>query len=160
MRRLMLLLVVVAAAAACQRGAATLTDEDIAAIRNLGRAYAEASLAGDADGLAAVYAEDATEMPPNAPATIGRAAIRNRYTSGLELSVESIEFTVTSVEIDGMNGLAYDRGTYRWTGSPPGTTEPVTEAGKYLAIAHQQEDGSWLWTAVIWNSDTPPPQPE
>jgi ketosteroid isomerase-like protein len=74
--------------------------------------------------------------------------------------MESSEFTVTSAAIDGMNGLAFDRGTWSWTGTPPGMSEPITETGKYLTIARRQEDGRWLWTADIWNSDTPIPEPE
>ena len=145
---------------ACQPAAAPLSDVDIAAIRDLGTAYAEANLAKDADAVAALYAEDAIEMPPNEPATVGRAAIRDRYAAGLELGGEAREFTLTSVEIDGMGGLAYERGTWTWTGVPPGMTEPITDTGKYIAIARRQEDGAWLWTAVTWNSDLPLPQPE
>jgi uncharacterized protein (TIGR02246 family) len=162
MRRKMYPLIVLVGAA-CQQpgpGAVPLTDQDMAAIRSLGEAYAEANLAGDADAVAAIYAVDAVEMPPNEPATVGRDAIRARYASGMEAGGQAIEFTVTSAEIDGMNGLAYDRGTWAWTGIPPGMTEPITGSGKHLIIARRQEDGSWLWTVVIWNSDTPLPQPE
>jgi uncharacterized protein (TIGR02246 family) len=147
-------------AVGCQPGATTLTDEDIAAIRSLGTSYAEANLAKDADAVAAVYATDAIEMPPNRPAIVGVEAIRASYQSAFESGMESTEFTVTSVAIDGMNGLAFDRGTWSWTGTPPGMSEPVTETGKYLTIARRQEDGSWLWTADIWNSDTPIPEPQ
>jgi ketosteroid isomerase-like protein len=104
--------------------------------------------------------QDAVEMPPNEPATVGRAAIRHRYASWFEVGAETSEFTLTSVDIDGMDGLAYDRGTWTWTGIPPGMTELITDTGKYLGIARRQEDGTWLWTAVIWNSDLPLPQPE
>jgi uncharacterized protein (TIGR02246 family) len=145
---------------ACQPSAGPLSEEDVASIRSLGAAYAAANLAKDADAVAAVYAEDAIEMPPNEPATMGRSAIRDRYAQGLELGGETLEFTVSSVEIDGSEGLAFDRGTWTWTGTPPGMTEPITESGKHISIARRQEDGSWLWTAVIWNSDTPLPQSE
>jgi hypothetical protein len=39
-------------------------------------------------------------------------------------------------------------------------SEPMTDSGKYMAIARRQEDGAWLWTAVIWNSDLPLPEAE
>ena len=147
-------------AVACQPGAAPLSDQDVAAIRSLDESYAQAVLAMDADAVAALYAEDAIEMPPNEPATVGKEAIRERYAGAFQLGMASSEFTITSADIDGMDGLAYDRGTWTWTGTPPGMTEPVTETGKQVVIARRQEDGSWLWTAVIWNSDLPLPQPE
>lgn len=134
--------------------------EDVAAIRSLGTSEAQANLAKDADAVAALFADDAIDMPPNMPATVGKEAIRASYASEFELGGETTELTITSVEIDGMDGLAFDRGTYSWTGIPPGMTEPITDTGKYFGIARQQEDGSWLWTATIWNSDIPLPQPE
>lgn len=53
--------------------------------------------------------------------------------------------------------MAYDRGTYSWTGNIPSRTEPLSEVGKYLAIARRQAAGSWLWTNEIWNSGAPTP---
>jgi uncharacterized protein (TIGR02246 family) len=158
MRRAILPLVVLVAAA-CQPGAVPLSDDDVAAIRSLGTSYAEASVAGDAEGMAAVYTHDAIEMPPNRPVTVGKDAIRAGYVAGLETGATSTEFTVTSVEIDGVDGLAFDRGTWTWSGTAPGTTATLTDTGQYISIVRQQEDGSWLWSATIWNSDTPLPQP-
>ena len=157
MRRLALAVFSLTFLAACQPGAGPLSDEDVAAVRDLGTSYAEASLAADADAIAALYTESAVEMPPNMPTREGRAAIHAAYEG--EGGVTQ-EFAVTSLEIDGIDGLAFDRGTWSWTGIPPGMTEPATDTGKYLSIARKQEDGSWLWTRVIWNSDLPLPQPE
>lgn len=151
----MILPLVVLAASACQPAAVQLSEDDMAAIRELGTSYARANLAKDADAVVAVYADDAMEMPPNEATTVGKAAIRARYASWFQADVASIEFTITPAEIAGANGLAYARGTWTWTGVPPGMTEPVSEAGKHLAIARRQEDGSWLWTVAMWNSDPP-----
>jgi uncharacterized protein (TIGR02246 family) len=159
MHRVILPLVVLAATA-CQPGAVPLSDDDIAAIRDLGYAYARANLAKDADAVVAVYADDAMEMPPNEAATVGKAAIRARYASWFQADVASIEFTINPAEIVGADGLAYARGTWTWTGVPPGMTDHVSEAGKHLAIARRQEDGSWLWTVAMWNSDPPSGQQE
>ncbi len=144
-------------AIACQPEVGPLSDEDIAAVRTIATSYAQAVLAGDADAVAALYAEDAIEMPADVPAREGRAAIRAAYEAE---SAVIQEFTLTSVETDGRAGLAFDRGTWSWTGMPEGMTEPITLTGKWVGIAREQEDGSWLWTAAIWNSDAPLPQPE
>jgi hypothetical protein len=41
-----------------------------------------------------------------------------------------------------------------------GAEEPITLIGKYVVIARKQEDGAWLWTLNIWNTDAPMPRPE
>jgi len=156
MRRITLSVLSLAFLAACQPGVAPLSDEDVAALNNLRDAYVQAVLAGDADAAAAMYADNAILMPPDGPAIEGRAAIRASEAEGAAPQ----GFTLTSVEIDGQGGLAYDRGTWSWTGAVVDTAEAVTLTGKYVTIARKQADGSWLVTVDIWNSDAPVPQPE
>jgi hypothetical protein len=62
-------------------GAATgqSTSSDEAAIKQVADAYVKATLAGDAKAIAALYTEDAVEMPPNVPSVKGRAAIEQYY---------------------------------------------------------------------------------
>jgi ketosteroid isomerase-like protein len=139
---------------ACQPAARPLSSADAAAVRGLGVSYAQAVLAKNADGVAALYATDAVEMPPNEPARVGKTAIRTAYANSGEASA----FTVTSAQVDGRDDLAYDRGTWSWTGKLPGSTQPSTLTGKYLAIARRQLDSTWLWTAVIWNDDVQLPR--
>jgi uncharacterized protein (TIGR02246 family) len=159
MSRLTLSVLSLAFLAGCQPGIGPLTNEDKAALRSLEAAYAQAELAGDANGIAECYADNGIEML-NMTAAVGKDSIRERHAEAFQNGMDASEFTITAVEIDGLNGLAYVRGTWSWTGTVPPATEPITDGGKYLSIARRQEDGSWLWTAVIWNSDTPPPQPE
>jgi ketosteroid isomerase-like protein len=157
MRRIVLAAFALTVLSACEPAGDPLDDEDLAAVRSLEASYVQAVAAGDADAVVALYTEHAVEMPPNMPAREGRANLRSGY--GTDAGVTQ-EFTMTASEIDGRGGLAFDRGTYSWTGMPPGMTEPMTETGKYLAIAREQEDDAWLWAVIIWNSDTPLPQPE
>jgi ketosteroid isomerase-like protein len=62
---------------------------------------------------------------------------------------------MTAVEIDGHDDLAFDRGTWSWTGREAAGMELVTQTGNYLSIARRQTDGSWRYSAMMWNSDTP-----
>ena len=134
--------------------AAPLTDEDLAAITALGQAYNEAVLAGDAAVIAAVYTEDATEMPPHMVARQGRAAIQEASEGGPPMTA----FTITSKGVEGFGDLAYDMGTWTATMQMEGMEEPYQDAGKYLAICEKQPDGTWLMKAAIWNSDIPMPE--
>lgn len=157
MRRFFSVAVCLALLAACESEAGPLSPEDSAAVRQLGVTYAQAVLTGNVDAVVALYTEDAVEMPPNTPVRMGLTAIRAGYEGEQGIAQA---FTVTSAEIDGRGDLAYDRGTWSWTGMMEGMTEPITETGKYVAIAREQEDDSWLWHVVIWNSDTPLPGQE
>ncbi len=159
MRR-MILPLILGVVPACQPAAAPLSEADVAALRSLDTSYAEAILNEDADAIAALYAEDAVEMPPNAPANVGREAIRAWYATAVFAAADYDDFAITPGEIDGVNGLAFNRGSYAFTTVSPGMTEPVTTTGKYLVIARKQPDGSWLWTADIWNADAPQPSIE
>ena len=151
MRRLILAAAALTVLAACQTPNTNLTDEDIAEITNIATAYTQATRAGDADAVAALYTEDAVEMPGNQPARVGRAAIRATY-GGLN------DLEVNMTELDGRDGVAYERGT--WTQSVPVADTTVGMTGKYLVILRKQADGSWLRTHAIWNTDAPIPQPE
>lgn len=138
----------------CPAGAGQVSKEDVAAVRELAHSYQEAVLANNAAAVAALYTEDATELPPNLPARQGRAAIRSAYATAVDTMTA---FKVTSVEIDGVDDLAYDRGTWSATFTVEENEKPVTNSGKYLCIARRQSDRSWLWAIVTWNSDLPLP---
>jgi len=157
-RRMILPLMLFAVAACQQSGVATLTDEDIAALSDLGPAHTEAVLAGDFDAVVAMYTEDAQWLAPDAPALEGRAAIRAVVGPAQGRTLQ--DFTITSAEIDGYGDLAFDRGTWSQTFITEGATEPVTVTGKYVVISRKQDDGSWLVAVDIWNADAPRPQPE
>ena len=149
-------LALVVATTACQpptQEAGPLSEEDMAAIRAVPEAFAQAVLAGDWATVAAGYAEDAVFMPPNEPAVEGRAAIRVWWEASSTPFLT--QFTLPPTKIDGRGDLAYVRGTYAMTIMPEGAPEPFQESGKYVVIMQKQPDGSWLVVLDIWNSDLP-----
>ena len=152
---LIAVLALVVASTACQppvQQAGRLSEEDVAAIRELNDLIAEAVGNNDASALTALATEDGIRMAPNEPAQQGRAAIQAAQEAMLG-NVTNARLTVS--EIDGRDGLAYMRGTYVITVAGEGMPQLV---GKYVWIVRQQPDGSWLQAAVIWNSDLPLPQ--
>ncbi len=146
--------------AACQPQAGPLSEEDIAAIRDLGeREVVEALLAEDWDRFAATFTEDAVRMPPNEPLHRGREAIQEwAETNWGPLTLT--EFSQTMLSVDGRGDLAYARASYSATSEVPGIPEPVSDVGKVLAVLQKQDDGTWLLSAVIYNSDLPLPPAE
>jgi hypothetical protein len=59
-------------------------------------------------------------MPPNAPANVGREAIRAWYATAVFAAADYDDFTTTPGEIDGANRLAFNRGSYWFTTVPTG----------------------------------------
>ena len=156
---LLAVLALAVASTACQppaQEAGPLSEEDVAAIRAVPEAFAQAVLAGDWGTVAAGYAEDAVLMPPNGPAVEGRAAIRAWWEASSTPNMT--QFTLPPTEIDGHGDLAYVRGTYAMTIVPEGAPEPFQGSGKYVVILQKQSDGSWLVVVDIWNSDQPLPE--
>jgi uncharacterized protein (TIGR02246 family) len=151
------LALVAAACAGPAPEAGRLSEEDLAAINELGeRRMVEALLAEDFAAFAALFTEDAVRMPPNEPLHEGREAIEAWATRNWG-PLTTTEFTQRALEIDGRGDLAYLRGAYTATVEVPGVPEPITEDGKMLAILRKQPDGSWLVSRAIYNADTPPP---
>ncbi len=98
------------------------------------------------------YTDDAVVLPPNAPAVMGRAAIRD-FLSGFP---PITNFKIADIEIDGGEDQAWVYGTYKMTLSPPGTS-PMEDAGKYMEVWRKQSDGAWRVTHDMFNSDLPVP---
>ena len=96
------------------------------------------------------YAPDAIFMPPNAPEVRGREAITTFLMGFPTLT----KFHTVDVEINGSSNLAFVRGTYELRLMIDDSTE-VTDIGKYIEIWQTMDDGSWLCTRDIFNSDLP-----
>jgi len=106
------------------------------------RRYVTASNQGDADALAALYADDAVLLPPDHEPIQGRAAIGAFWRQGTD---EGLQVTTLTVEVDG--DLGYLVGRYNL----PATDEEPADSGKYVMCLKRQRDGSWKLTADIWN---------
>ena len=128
-----------------------LSTEDLAGIRDLREAYVRAELGGDRMAQAALFTEDAALMEPGSPLRKGRSAILE----GLrEFDVTLEFFRLSSIEVEGGAGFAYDRGTYslRWRAFGTGNTEE--EGGDYLMVVRKISDGTWRIAALLHNRGT------
>jgi uncharacterized protein (TIGR02246 family) len=113
--------------------------------------YKRAFEAGDAAALAALFTEDATNLPPADEAVKGRAAIEQAFAAQLAESTAR-EITITETDMGASGNLAYSIGTYNATYQMEGAAEPVTDGGEYLAVLRQADDGSWKILAHMWSS--------
>jgi uncharacterized protein (TIGR02246 family) len=111
--------------------------------------------AGQADSMAAMYAEDAHVMPPNFPPVQGRDGVRQMYGGFFQKGpVGTLAFHVASVAVNGP--LAVVRAEYVFT-APSGAPTPA-DTGEGVAHWHRV-NGQWLIMEEIWRSNLPLPAP-
>jgi uncharacterized protein (TIGR02246 family) len=136
---------------------ASLSASDSAGIAAADSAFRAAADSGNAAGVAAVYASDASLLPPNFPLQRGRDAIQ-KFWSGL-LEAYTVKFEITSDMIEGRGDLAYNMGHYRFTAVPKSKSAPgIADEGKFVEILKKQPDGTWKYTVDIYNSNLAPPR--
>jgi ketosteroid isomerase-like protein len=134
---------------ACRVVPAPLSGPDKSAMRAATDSFTLYVVQGRDSAAAAIYAENAKLMPPNHGIVEGRAAIR----AFLDRLPPISRFTAAPVEIDGLGDLAYLRGTYQLTFTAADGRPATQEHGKFLEIRRRQDDGRWLITVDIFNSD-------
>jgi uncharacterized protein (TIGR02246 family) len=142
-----------ALAEAASHPAPATTPEPDASIVNAAATYLRAVLAGDATAVAALYREDAIEMPPCRPALRGRSAIEQYYRELFRSPVKITAFTFTHHEAHRFGDVGYTIGTYQQTlsGTPAGS---IDDTGKYMVIL-KRSDRIWKAAYVMYNSDRP-----
>ena len=134
------------------RAPASLSPEDVAGIRSVDSAFMAAANAGDAEGVAAVYAEEGSLLAPNLPPQKGRDAIKAFW--GGFLDAYTVRFEVASDTIEGRADLAYNQGHYRFTAVPKAKGAPgVADEGKFVEILKKQPDGSWKYVVDMYSSN-------
>ncbi|WFR73837.1 nuclear transport factor 2 family protein [Prescottella defluvii] len=97
---------------------------------DLTRLFVERSNAGDADGVAALYEEDAVMAYPPGSMTVGRAAIRELWGQALSHAPRFEPEAPLPTLVSG--GLALT------------STPPRDGAGARAQVVRRQPDGSWL----------------
>jgi uncharacterized protein (TIGR02246 family) len=132
--------------------AASLSAADQARIRSVDSAFVVAANAGDAEGVAAVYADDGALLAPNLPPQKGRDAIKAFW--GGFLDTYTVRFEIASDTIEGRGDLAYNQGHYRFTAVPKAKGAPgVADEGKFVEILKKQPDGSWKYVIDMYSSN-------
>jgi uncharacterized protein (TIGR02246 family) len=131
---------------------------DVDAIKAVADAYVKGSLASDAKAIAALYTDDAMEMPPHQPMVKGRSAIEQYYQRQFASGSKVSAFSVTHIQTEAAGDLGYDVGTYQQTMTPAGADKPVSDSGKYVVIM-KRAGSAWKVAYAIYNSDQPPQPP-
>jgi uncharacterized protein (TIGR02246 family) len=127
---------------------------DISAINNNIEQYTSSMNAGDLDRWISLWADDAIQMAPDAPAVIGKEQIRAKYESIFPLFIFKMSIANEEVKISG--DLACSHGNYIVSMTPKAGGETIKIDGKYLSIEERQADGSWKIIRSCFNGNAPP----
>ena len=131
--------------------ATALAQEDYdskSSLKKMNSKWQAAYNAGDAAGLAALYATDGVLHPPNSAPVDGREAIEAFWAAVME-SGGSTELTVK--DMHAMGESAAEVGM--WVGTAADGSH--ADHGHYTLI-YTQVDGQWLIASDMWNSDMSP----
>lgn len=124
---------------------------DIAAIKAMSDARAEAFRKGKAEDIAIHFTEDGVLMAPGAKATKGRAAVRAYYQKIFDEYDADLVSGYETVDVDA--NLAYGQGFAKVTLRPRAGGPRTESTAKYINILKRQPDGTWKTTHDIWNAN-------
>ena len=129
---------------------------DDAAIAKVRTAFQTAAGTQDGAAIAKLFTPDGVEMPPNAPAAKGRAAIEGFHTAfGKQWMMHGMTITATETKVAG--DVAYEVGTYKQGLMPQSGGAVFNDTGKYIVLLKKDASGNWWITHAIYNSDVVPP---
>jgi uncharacterized protein (TIGR02246 family) len=114
----------------------------------IARAWEKCANTRDARGIAALYADNATLLPPGMAAIRGRQNIEGFWQGFFDAGAS--DATLKSVHISGSGDIAYEIGEYSaMMPQPSGGTAPGN--GKYLVVFERQPDGSLKMAADMFS---------
>jgi uncharacterized protein (TIGR02246 family) len=130
-------------------------DTDLKAIDKVRDDHVEALNVGDVDKWVAQFTEDGVQMPPNAPANVGKNMIK--IWSHEMLSQFRTTFVLNVDEVKVLDDWAFECGGYSIKMDPIAGGPTIEDTGKYITIYQKNSDDNWRMARDIWNSSRPLP---
>ncbi len=127
-------------------GAVTTTAEDLAEVRATIEAaekqWSAAYLAGDAAGIANLYAENAASIPAAGEWNRGRAGIAKDMQAQFDTVTVTAREDITE-EVILAGDHAFEVGHYSWTGTSKKSGAALSGKGRYVVLWRKGADGTW-----------------
>lgn len=131
------------------------SETDLEAIDRVRDAHVAALNAGDAEAWAAQFTDDGVQMPPNAPANVGRTMIGSWSKAFLDQF--RLQFALAIDEVRILGEWAFERGGYTISLHPKAGGPPMQDIGKYITLYQRKPGDTWRMARDIWNSSNPAP---
>ena len=129
------------------------SETDLRAIDGVRDAHVAALNAGDAQAWAAQFTAEAVQMPPNAPANVGRPKIASWSQAFLDQF--RVQFALAVDEVRVLGEWAIECGRYTINLSAKAGGPPMQDIGKYITIYRRTPGNGWRMARDIWNSSNP-----
>jgi uncharacterized protein (TIGR02246 family) len=124
---------------------------DIAAIKALSAARAQAFNEGNSDVIAKAFTESGLLMAPDMESLMGRQAVQQYYQNIFDQYQTFLESGYEEVKVSGE--LGYGIGYAKVKLVPRSGGDTLFSTAKYVNVLQRQPDGSWLTTHDIWNAN-------
>lgn len=122
-------------------------------IERVQREYKDACNEGDLRKWMSTLTEDAVVLPPGSPVVSG--AEIEKWAAETVFDEFNNGLTLIEDEVEVFGDWAFLRGRYRLSTTPKQGGDTVEDVGKYLDVMRRQDDGSWKFARLAWNSDSP-----
>jgi uncharacterized protein (TIGR02246 family) len=156
MKRLLVLIpLVFLCCLGCQQSddvAAVDVEADIQAIKFILAELNSAWNANDIDSFMEFFAEDATDIPANEPATFGKEAIRTNIQELLETTTLQEQDSVKDVKVSGNLAVAHLAYTASFTNKESG--ESGNAEGNWLLVFENKANGGWKIIYSIFSDES------
>jgi len=123
------------------------------AINEVWNTYASAITDGDMDRWITLWIDDGIQMPPDAPANVGKEKIQTFLQELMNLF--QWKMTINNEEIREAGDWGFARGTYTVELTPKEEGKTLKGSGKFLTILERQDDGSWKIARDCFNYNAP-----
>jgi ketosteroid isomerase-like protein len=153
-QRLLLAVLIAISGVACNTSPRITVAKEERAVRATDAEWLAAVKTKDVDRALTFWSDDAIVFAPNAPAIVGKEAIRKYVSEASAIPGFSITWATDKVWISASGDLAYSSGTSQITVTTP-DGKAITERNKGLVVWKKQADGSWKCVVDIWNAETP-----
>jgi uncharacterized protein (TIGR02246 family) len=123
-------------------------------VESLLKAYEAALNASDTEAVMPLYGANPIFMPQNAPAMVGRDAVRKAYDNVFSTIKLTVQFEIHEVEV--LGDTAWGRTTSAGTTKILATGKVVSESNNELYV-FKREDGSWKMHRYLFAEAIPTP---
>jgi len=117
------------------------TNDDVEAIKKVGREYFEATNAGDPDRCIATMAPDVIIMPPDRPSIVGARQLRRLSHDYHETFELKYRLVYDQIDVEGILAFARATVTGKRKSKSDGRIEKVV--WRNLWVLKRQPDGEW-----------------